>query len=70
MDAAGGQRRGVEDFTLFSLSPPQRLSANGKTLSRRRGYQQRSQNYAEYAQYLADIIKHFDGTASAPPSAP
>lgn len=55
------KERGVEDFTLFSLSPPQRLSANGKTFADEGATSNlKPENYAEYAQYLADIIKHFD----------
>lgn len=52
--------RGVDNFTLIALSPPRRITANGRSFAD----QGASSNlppgkYEEYATYLADILQHF-----------
>jgi len=54
------KKRGVQDFILFVNSPPKRITKNGKTFADEGSDTNLSpEMYEQFAQYLADIVKHF-----------
>lgn len=51
--------RGVENFVAFVNSPPARMTISGLTSGEKDGNSNLSpESYAEYSQYLVDIVRH------------
>lgn len=54
------KERGVQDFTLFAVSPPRRITVSGHTYNKHKGDSNLApEMYPQFAQYLADIWRHF-----------
>lgn len=54
------KKRGVRDFILFVNSPPKRITKSGETFADKGSDTNLSpEMYEQFAQYLADIVKHF-----------
>jgi len=56
------KERGVENFLIYSISPPVHLSKNGLGYATKgdTGFNIQPENYDDYAEYLVDIIQHFE----------
>lgn len=53
------KEHGVEDFVAFVNSPPRRLTANGHTYGDPGTSNLPTENYAEFTQYLLDVVRRF-----------
>lgn len=55
------KKRGVENFLIYSISPPVHMSKNGLGYANKgdTGFNLVPQRYGDYANYLTDIIDHF-----------
>lgn len=54
------KERGVEDFILFAVSPPRRMTKSGHTYNKTKSDANLPESmFLQFAQYLADIWKHF-----------
>ena len=54
--------RGVENFLIYSISPPVHLTRNGLGYATKgdTGFNIPEEKYDDYAKYLVDIIEHFE----------